>query len=466
MEKKMYTAQTAIADIVHTGETYKSLIKFFIPEYITSLVLYSLPFILDAYFIGCLKSTQAYGTLCASNSLFHFLIKAAEAVSVGAVILAGQSNGQGNVQKSGRVLRDAFLVTALLGGVIALILYIGAPNIYRWYVPEEMVAIGVPFLRLRALSVLFMFLFLAFVGFLRGVKNTQTPMRISMVGTVIFIACDYLFVFGGFGIEPLGLRGSAMASVVQYAAMFIIALVRVLYGSKYRKYEVNFFSAFREPIEWRAIIRLSLPVLIDKVTMAFAYLWLLKMIKPLGLKGVATFGIVHEMSRFALIPALALAQVVTFLVSNDLGAKNLNGIIDNIKKIVFMAMGIVCLILIGLSIDPARIIGYVDSSREFTPMAAHVFPLLSILALFDALQLVLSGALRGAADVRTVMLVRGVVCLVYFMPVSYLISYMPMEDIALKFLLIYGSFHIGNALMSAVYINRMRSAHWRTRIQL
>src|SRR6185436_5859406 len=123
--------------------------------------------------------------------------------------------------------------------------------------------------------------------------------------------------------------------------------------------------------------------LVDKTTMAFAYLWLLKMIRPLGVKGVATFGVIYEMERFALIPALALAQVITFLVSNDIGAQNWHGIIDNIKKIVVMSLGLVCSILLCLSINPARIVHYVDSSHEFTPMAAYIFPLLSILALFD-----------------------------------------------------------------------------------
>ena len=466
MEKKVYTADTAQhAGATHAGETYLTITQFFLPEYITSLVLYSLPFILDAYFIGCLKSTQAYGTLCASNSLFHFLIKAAEAVSVSTIILAGRSNGQGNMHQVGRVLRDAFLVTSIFGGLIATLLYVGAPIIYGWYVPEELVAIGVPFLRLRALSVLFMFLFLAFVGFLRGIKNTQTPMRIFLVGTLVFIACDYLFIFGGFGIQPLGLYGSALASVVQYAVMFFIACIRVLYGAKYQKYSVSFASIFREPIAWKSIMQLSFPVLIDKTTMAFAYIWLLKMMRPLGLKGVATFGVIYEMERFALIPALALAQVITFLVSNDIGAKNWHGVMNNIKKIVWMSLAIVCAILVCLSIDPARIVHYVDNSHEFTPMAAYIFPLLSILALFDVVQLVLSGALRGAADVRTVMLVRFVVCLLYFMPVSYLISAMPIEDVAVKFLLIYGSYYIGNALMSVVYINRLRSSTWKTRIQ-
>lgn len=463
MEKKVYATQVEqVGATQQTGEQYSALMRFFVPEYITSLVLYSLPFLLDGYFIACLKSTQSYGTLCATNSLINFIIKLGEAMSVGTIVLAGRSNGRGDVLRVGKTLRDSFVVTTIFGGIIATALYFGAPLIYSWYVPQEMVAIGVPFLRLRALSILFMFLFFSFVGFLRGIKNTQTPMRIFLVGTVIFVLCDYLFIFGGFGLPAMGLRGSALASVVQYAVMFFIALARVGYAAKYQQYGINFRSLLHEPVEWRELVKLSLPVAIDKSTLAFAYIWLLKMIGPLlGVKGVAAFGAIREMERFALVPGLALAQVITFVVSNDLGARNWPGIITNIKRTVFLALGMVATILVGLSIDPARIVRWFDSSCEFTPMAAQIFPILSVLALFDVLQLILSGALRGAADVRTVMTVRFVVCVFYFMPVSYLISSIPMEDVTLKFLLIYGSYYLGNGLMSIVYINRLRGTRWQ-----
>ena len=69
------------------------------------------------------------------------------------------------------------------------------------------------------------------------------------------------------------------------------------------------------------------------------------------------------------------------------------------------------------------------------------------------IQLVLSGALRGAGDVRTVMIVRMVICLGYFVPGSYLlVYYLPIENEVPEFVLVYGSFYAGNALMSIIYI--------------
>ena len=83
------------------------------------------------------------------------------------------------------------------------------------------------------------------------------------------------------------------------------------------------------------------------------------------------------------------------------------------------------------------------------------------LAFFDLLQVVLSGALRGAGNVKTVMYTRLFVVFGVFAPISYMLTYLPMEDQLLKFIIVYGSFYISNGIMSILYINRFRSDAWK-----
>lgn len=212
------------------GESFRTILRYSMPEFITALLLYSLPFWLDSWFVAQLVSTSRYATLGATNNLLHWLTKVAEALSVGTVIIAGQFNGRQEYKKVGRTMRDSFWVTVLVGGIVSGILFFGAHGIYSWYgVPEKMVRLGVPFLRLRALGIFFMFVFLAFIGFLRGIKNTKTPMKIFIGGSLIFIFFDYVFIFGKFGFPAWGLQGSAIASVIQYGVMLFLVVCVVLF---------------------------------------------------------------------------------------------------------------------------------------------------------------------------------------------------------------------------------------------
>ena len=110
---------------------------------------------------------------------------------------------------------------------------------------------------------------------------------------------------------------------------------------------------------------------------------------------------------------------------------------------------------------PEYFIGFFDLKGKFTAFSARILPIVSVLVFFDLLQLILSGALRGAANVRTVMQVRLAVCLFYFIPVSWLITKLPIESTMLRFLLVYSSFYLGSGLMSIIYIIRFRGERWK-----
>ena len=462
MKKGLLASYVAgITDVKH-GENYNTILSYFFFEYITNLVLYAVPFWLDAMFIGRLESTTMYATLGVTNNFIHLIIKIAEALSVGTVVLSGQFNGKSAYQSVGRTIRDAFWVTCIVGLVFFLLLYSGAYWIYAWYgISEEIIKLGVPFLRLRAISVLFMFVFFALIGFLRGIKNTRTPMKIFMGGALVFIFFDYVLILGKWGFPAMGLQGSALASVLQYGFMFFIALCYVIFDKKNKKYGIELFSVLKDTSYLKKLLKLSWPVVLDKAVLASAYIWLAKMIASMGTCGIAAFCVVKDMERFAIIPATAFAHVITFLVSNDFGIKNWEGIKSNIKKIIFMCSIIVGVILILFSCWPEHIIHLFDKKGEFTALAARAFPILSILAFFDLLQLILSGAMRGTGNMRVVMTVRLVIVLGYFMPLSYFLSRLDIQDQTLKFILVYGSFYLGNALMSIVYINRFRGEDWK-----
>ncbi len=446
---------------VGSGEGYLTILRYFFPEFISAFLMYSLPFWMDSYFISQLASTPMYATLGSTNSLIHLIFKLADSISVGAVILSGQFNGMHAYKKVGQVLKDTFWVTCIVGFCFALFLYSTAYYIYIWYgVPEEMVRLGIPFLRTRATGVFFTFLYLALVGFMRGVKNTKAPMVISVIGSFLFLFFDYVLIFGNFGFPRMELQGSAIASVIQYAVMFAGALGYILLNPAYRKYHIQLWRGVFNLSYAKRLGALSLPVMIDKATMAWGYIWLCKMISPMGSSAIAAYCVLNDMARFMFLPAMAFAQVITFLVSNDVGIQEWDAIKNNIKKVCLLTSIMIFSILVCFSYNPAWIIQFFDKKGEFTALALHAFPIIGVLVFCDLVQLILSGALRGAGNVKVVMYTRLIVCFGYFIPLSFLLAQLEI-DRTLKFILVYGSFYVGNAFTSIAYINRLRGEEWK-----
>lgn len=448
------------------GESYATILRYFYPEFISSLVLYSALYLLDARFIADLKSTSLYATLGLSNTFLHFIVKVAEASVLSITVLCGQFNGAERKAEVGRAFTQAFWVAILVGACVSGFLFFGAYPIYYFLgVPPKMIHLGMPFLRVRAIGIFFMFVYLACVALMRALKNTRMPMYIFTVGATLFILCDYVLIFGCWGFPALGLMGSAWATVVQYIVMVLLALIGILCTSYRTTYQINLFAGLRHREYIIQIFSLSWPIIIDKATVAGSYIWLGKMLAPMGKCALASYTVIKDIERFAFLPAVALAQIITFLVSNDFGKQNWPAMAANIKRVMFLASIMVFMLLLMFSLWPYFFIHFFDQKGAFTHFAANVFPLLSIFVFFDLVQLVFSGALRGAGDVRTVMWTRLLVCAGFFCPITYLISaFMPLSDHQLKFFVIYASFYVGSAIMSIVYIRRFRTGEWSKRV--
>jgi len=437
------------------GQSYSAILKYFWPEFITALILYSLPYFIDCYFIAHLKSTEIYTISGVVDNVLNLFVKIAEGLSIGTVAIGGYYNGLKKYKEVGRSFVDALWTSIFIGSVISFMLYVGGYWVYKFFnFHDSAIQIGLPFLKIRAVSIFLMFVFFAFIGFLRSIKNSFVPMVLFAIGSAVFIFFDYCLIFGKLGFPALGLQGSAVSYLLQYIIMLLCALLYIFYFSIHKKYEINIFAGISSSANVLYLLAISLPIVIDKAIMAWAYIWLSKVLVCVGPHALANFSVLKLMERMVFLPAVAFSQVITFLVSNDIGNERWKDIKANIAKVLILSSTMMSVLLIIASSYPSQLVSLIDQNKEFGFLAAKVFPALSLFLFLDLLQLILSGALRGACDVQTVMLTRlGVICF-YFVPVSYVLSRLSISSDVLKFFLIYGSFFIGNALMSIVYIKR------------
>lgn len=72
-------------------------------------------------------------------------------------------------------------------------------------------------------------------GVFRGLQNTLWAMKISLIGGLVNIVFDLLFVYGIEGVIPsMGVAGAAYASLLAQATMFVLAIVYLLKKTPYR----------------------------------------------------------------------------------------------------------------------------------------------------------------------------------------------------------------------------------------
>lgn len=448
----------------------KKLFSYFLPELVTAWLLYIALEIIDLRFISCIDTSSCGITLVISNGFLHLITKVAEGLSVGMVILCGQHNGAHEYKTTGKILTTALWTTACIGGIIALGAYFYAPAIYQFYeVPDAVMALGVPFLRIRVIGVFFSFIYFIVLGFLRGIKNTKTPMLLFLLGACVFLFFDYALIFGVWGFPALGFTGSAVATVLQYASMLLGGLFYVFYNKNHEKYEIKPFS---KPV-WdhvKTLLFISCPIMIDKASIAFCPNWLAKLVGSTARISTASishlmldsYTVLKTMERVGILPAVAFAQVITFLVSNDYKIHHFAHIRENIQRVLLYAMLLVGVSTLFFCLWPQFFLGLLGREHAYNSYIAYSLPFIAFTIFFDVTQLVFSAALRGASDVQTVMWTRILATFFFFIPFSYGIYLLPIENTLLKFVLLYCSAHLNYALMSLIYKIRLRGKQWQS----
>ena len=198
MKKNLLASYIAgILDDKH-GESYRRIFQLFVPEFVIAFLIYFLPLWIDAYFIGCLKSTATYGTLGMTTNLLHFIMKIAEGISVGTVILSGFYNGKQEFENVGSSLRDAFWIPVITGFSFAGSFFMRARHGFVAGMCRTTCWHGGFVLAVARYRRLFMFISFAFIGFLRGIKNTRVPMQIYIAGVFTFHYCGLYSYFWSF----------------------------------------------------------------------------------------------------------------------------------------------------------------------------------------------------------------------------------------------------------------------------
>ncbi len=454
-----------------SNDTIKTsiLFRYFLPELITVTLLYIGLEIINFRFIACIDTSLCNSTLFITNSLFHFITKVGEGFSVGLVILIGKYNATNEYKKSGELLSNAFFVTAVVGALIAAALYLGAPTIYNFFeVNQEIMRLGVPYLKIRSLAVFFGFIYFALIGFLRGIKNPKLPMQFFMLGAVVYIFFDYALIFGAWGFPQLGLNGAAVAGVIQYGVMLLAALVYILFHKDTRKYGISLFTKLN-PTNIINLVSLSWPVMVDKASLAMIPIWLNKMIGCTAkLCTTAESALMYDgltvlktMERVGILPALAFAQVITYLVSNDYHTASFRHIKNNIKKVLVISCILVGIVTFSFCIQPSFFLSLLNKPNAYSDFIAYTLPFVALLILCDVFQLILSASLRGGSDVKTVMFARMAATFLFFIPLAYGINLLPIQNILVKFVLLYATVHVSFALMGIIYLWRFKSPYWQ-----
>lgn len=234
----------------------------------------------------------------------------------------------------------------------------------------------------------------------------------AITGLALFASLlgNYAFVFGNLGAPALGLEGSALASVT--TSLFILAsyVVAILTDRRLRRYRV--FGNWWRP-EWqrlRDLVRLGTPVMVIIIAEAGLFSGAALLMGRIGASELAGHTVALQIAALAFQIPFGVGQAATIRVGYHYGARDAAAIGRAGWTGIAMGGGFMCLTAAAMIVAPELLLSiYVDPADPANAaMAAFAVQYMLVAAafqLFDGVQAVAAGALRGLQDTRVPMII-------------------------------------------------------------
>jgi len=293
------------------------------------------------------------------------------------------------------LLRGALVISLLAVPAIALHL-LAAPVLAGLGQEAEVVALATPYSQIRALGVPAFAAFVLLRQHLQGAGRMWPGTLAVIVGNVVNVVVNAVLVFGLLGAPRLEVDGAAWATVLSTGAMLGVLLLAGRAVSAERARADPEPPRTRPPATWWGLLAVSVPVALQVALEGWGFSVATVLVGLFGQTALAAHAVAITLASLAFMVPLGVSSAAATRVGNLLGAGHAW------VRSGWLAIGVGACSMLGFALAFAgmpRLVAapFVDSAAVIDA-AALLLPVAAGFALFDGVQVVTFGVLRGAGD--------------------------------------------------------------------
>ena len=345
--------------------SYRNIWKVAYPILI-SLVMEQMIGMTDTAFLGRVGEVEL-GASAIAIVYYMVLFMAGFGFSIGAQIIIGRRNGEGNFRDTGKVFWNGLYFLLGIGTLLIIASEVLSPLLMKYMVSSEAVYdAALDYVRWRLPGMMFAFCTAMYRAFYVGTTQTKTLTANSVVMVLSNIIFNWILIFGHCGFPALGITGAAIGSSL---AELVSLIFFVLYtGIKCDR--VKYALERPAPFDWKEI-RSMLPIcswtMIQHIVSIFTWLIFFLYIEHLGERPLAISNIVRGVSGLLWMILAAFSSTCSTLVSNIIGAGREDKVMSLIKRILKLSYAIVLGCALLFCLFPKAVIGIYTDIPDLIP---------------------------------------------------------------------------------------------------
>ena len=363
--------------------------------------------------VGQLAAVGLAGTLVwGLYSFFNGLVN-------GVNTFVAQDYGAERYDGIGRMTWQGIYFAALSGVILFLISY-RSTSLFRLMGPQQDVqALGLPYLRIMLRGGGLTILWMCFSAFLRGLGDTRTPLKITLVANALNVVGDYVLIFGKFGFPRLETEGAAIATVSANALGTVLFLLVFLRHKRAHLYATR--SGWRPAVrDMGRLARIGVPIGVQWFLDMGSFIIFTAMIGRIGTAQLAASVASLRLMMTSFLPLVGVGIAATTLVGQYIGSGEPEFARKSGNSALRLGLYYTTGIALAFLVFPGSLVALINSDPEVVRIGTGIIRLAALFEIFDGVGIISGGCLRGAGDTRWTMLTGTTFAWGLFLPLAYL----------------------------------------------
>jgi MATE family multidrug resistance protein len=380
--------------------------------------------VVDTIMVGRLpNSAVAIGATGLGQTLYHSVAIFGGGLLLGLDTFVAHAYGREYIGDARHSLVNGMVVAFLLTPLLMFAVSFWPSLMQRFGISPELVEPMRPFLLALNWGTLPLLSYFALRRYLQAVDVVHPVMFALISANAVNAFGDWVLIYGHLGFRAMGITGSGWSTCLARIYMALVLLITVVLVESRRTLPA-WISSIRIDVKrmW-ALLRLGMPAAAQILLEIGAFSGATALCAKLGAVPLSGHEIALNCAAFTFMVPLGISSAAAVRVGQNLGRKDSAGA----RRAGWSAMllGSAFMLCAGLVFVTARRL----IARLFSPdpvviqVGATLLLVAAAFQLFDGLQVVATGALRGTGDTRTPMLANLVAYWLIGLPLGYVLCF-------------------------------------------
>ena len=400
---------------VENRKLIKNIFQITLPA-VFDLLAQTLIMALDMKMVSSL-GPSAISSVGVGTAGMYALIPALIAVATGTTALLSRAYGADNKIEGKKAFTQSFFIAVPLGIFLTIIFLLFSEQIINLVgnakdmnlkdaiLYQNMTVIGFPFLGISIAT------FYAF----RAMGENKIPMIGNTLALVLKLILNFLLIY----LFKWGIFGAALSTTLTrlFSAIFSIYLV---FWSKKNWISLELKDLKFDYFTSKRILKVGIPAAVEQLGLRIGMLIFEMMVISLGNLSYAAHKIALTAESISFNLGFAFSFAASALVGQELGKGSSQKALKNGYICTIIAMIVMSTFGLFFFIIPQFLVSLFTKDKDVIELATMALKIVSICQPFSGASMVLAGALRGAGDTKSVLLITYLGIFLIRIPITYL----------------------------------------------